>query len=230
MYGLYFGNMDVQMEKSWKEILKDEFEKPYFKELASFVKEEYLSGTVYPHPKNIFSAFDLTPFNEVKVVILGQDPYHGARQAHGLSFSVIEGVRNPPSLQNIFKEIESDIGEKPNTENGDLSRWAKQGVLLLNATLTVRASTPGSHQGKGWEQFTDAVIEALSEKREHLVFILWGNYAKAKGAHIDRTRHLVIESPHPSPFSAYNGFFGSKPFSKANMYLEEYGQLPISWN
>ncbi len=218
------------MEKSWKDILKNEFEKPYFKELAAFVKEEYLSETVYPHPKNIFSAFNLTPFNEVKVVILGQDPYHGTHQAHGLSFSVTEGVRNPPSLQNIFKEIESDIGEKPNVESGELSRWAKQGVLLLNATLTVRASTPGSHQGKGWEQFTDAVIRELSDKREHLVFILWGNYAKAKGAHIDRSKHLVIESPHPSPFSAHNGFFGSKPFSKANMYLEEYGQLPISWN
>ena len=218
------------MEPSWKKTLADEFEKPYFKELAAFVKEEYLNGTVYPHPKNIFSAFDLTPFTEVKVVILGQDPYHGASQAHGLSFSVTEGVRNPPSLQNIFKEIESDIGVRPYVENGDLSRWAKQGVLLLNATLTVRASTPGSHQGKGWEQFTDAVIQALSDKREHLVFILWGNYAKAKGAHIDRTRHLAIESPHPSPFSAHNGFFGSKPFSKANTYLKEHGQSPISWN
>jgi uracil-DNA glycosylase len=222
--------MEVAIESSWKTILADEFEKPYFKELAAFVKEEYLQGAVYPHPKNIFSAFDLTPFNEVKVVILGQDPYHGAHQAHGLSFSVTEGVRNPPSLQNIFKEIESDMGVRPNVENGDLSRWAKQGVLLLNATLTVRASTPGSHQGKGWEQFTDAVIKALSDKREHLVFILWGNYAKAKGAHIDRTRHLVIESPHPSPFSAHNGFFGSKPFSKTNAYLKEHGQSPISWN
>jgi len=222
--------MEVAIESSWKEALKDEFEKPYFKELAAFVKDEYLNGAVYPHPKNIFSAFDLTPFNEVKVVILGQDPYHGAHQAHGLSFSVTEGVRNPPSLQNIFKEIESDMGVKPNVENGDLSRWAKQGVLLLNATLTVRAATPGSHQGKGWEKFTDAVISELSDKREHLIFILWGNYAKAKGAHIDRTRHLVIESPHPSPFSAYNGFFGSKPFSMANKYLVTHDQSPISWH
>ncbi len=217
------------MEASWKEVLKEEFEKPYFKELTDFVKAEYAKQTVYPHPKHIFRAFELTPFNEVKVVILGQDPYHGPRQAHGLSFSVTEGVRNPPSLQNIFKEIRSDVGIEPQVENGDLTRWASQGVLLLNATLTVRANTAGSHQGKGWEQFTDAVIQALSDKREHLVFILWGNYARAKGAHIDRTKHYVIESPHPSPFSANNGFFGSKPFSKTNAYLTEHGQSPIEW-
>ncbi|MBP7741585.1 MAG: uracil-DNA glycosylase [Candidatus Pacebacteria bacterium] len=221
--------MEVAMESSWKEALGDEFEKPYFKELTDFVKQEYLDGAVYPHPKNIFNAFELTPFEKVTVVILGQDPYHGAHQAHGLSFSVTEGVRNPPSLQNIFKEIESDLGYKPSSKNGDLSRWATQGVLLLNATLTVRAQTPGSHQGKGWEQFTDAVIKALSDKREHLVFILWGNYAKAKGAHIDRTRHLVIESPHPSPFSAYNGFFGSRPFSKANDYFIKHNESLIDW-
>lgn len=221
--------MEVNIEESWKDVLKDEFEKPYFTELTEFVKSEYATSSVYPHPKNIFSAFELTPFTEVKVVILGQDPYHGEKQAHGLSFSVTEGVRNPPSLQNIFKEIESDIGEKPDTANGDLSRWAKQGVLLLNSTLTVRAGSPGSHQGKGWEQFTDAVIKALSDKREHLVFILWGNYAKAKGAHIDRTKHLVIESPHPSPFSAHTGFFGSKPFSKANEYLKKHDLPVIQW-
>jgi uracil-DNA glycosylase len=221
--------MEVAIEPSWKKHVAEEFEKPYFKELASFVKNEYQSGTVYPHPKNLFYAFELTPFDEVKVVILGQDPYHGPKQAHGLSFSVTEGVRNPPSLQNIFKEIENDIGEKPAAENGDLSRWAKQGVLLLNATLTVRAASAGSHQGHGWEEFTDAVIRKLSEEREHLVFILWGNYARTKGAHIDRAKHCVIESPHPSPFSAHNGFFGSKPFSRANAYLESHGETPIDW-
>lgn len=221
--------MEVAIEPSWKKHLAEEFEKPYFKELASFVKIEYQTGTVYPNPKNIFQAFELTPFDKVKVVILGQDPYHGPKQAHGLSFSVTEGVRNPPSLQNIFKEIESDTGEKSDAENGDLSRWAKQGVLLLNATLTVRAASAGSHQGHGWEEFTDAVIRKLSEDREHLVFILWGNYARTKGAHIDRAKHCVIESPHPSPFSAHNGFFGSKPFSKANTYLESVGEMPIDW-
>lgn len=217
------------MEESWKEVLKDEFEKPYFKELAQFVKEEYTSTKVYPHPKNIFSAFKLTPFDQVKVVILGQDPYHGAGQAHGLSFSVAEGVRNPPSLQNIYKELERDLGTKVDASSGDLTRWAAQGVLLLNSTLTVRAGSPGSHQGKGWEQFTDAVITVLSDKREHLVFILWGNYAKAKGAHIDRTKHLVIESAHPSPFSAYTGFFGSKPFSATNHFLQAHSITPIDW-
>lgn len=221
--------MEVNIEESWKEALKEEFEKQYFKELTEFVKSEYRASTVYPHPKNIFSAFDLTPFDAVKIVILGQDPYHGAGQAHGLSFSVTEGVRNPPSLQNIFKEIESDTGVRPEVTNGDLSRWAKQGVLLLNSTLTVRAGAPGSHQGKGWEQFTDAAIKALSDKREHLVFILWGNYAKAKGAHIDRSKHLVIESPHPSPFSAHSGFLGSKPFSRTNKYLVQNGGEEIVW-
>jgi uracil-DNA glycosylase len=221
--------MEVAIEPSWKKRLADEFEKPYFNELTTFVKEEYAESTVYPNPKNIFQAFELTPFESVKVVILGQDPYHGPHQAHGLSFSVTDGVRNPPSLQNIFKEIESDIGEKPEKESGDLSRWATQGVLLLNATLTVRAGAAGSHQGHGWEEFTDAVIRKLSEEREHLVFILWGNYARTKGAHIDRSKHCVIESPHPSPFSAHNGFFGSKPFSKTNEYLESYGQTPIDW-
>ncbi len=221
--------MEVAIEASWKEKLKDEFEKPYFKELTDFVKEEYRTTTVYPHPKNLFRAFELTPFDRVRVVILGQDPYHGPKQAHGLSFSVTEGVRNPPSLQNIFKELASDIGEKPRSESGDLTRWAEQGVLLLNATLTVRASAANSHQGHGWEVFTDAVIKKLSDEREHVVFILWGNYARGKKSLIDWTRHEIIESPHPSPFSAHSGFFGSKPFSKANEYLMAHDEKPIDW-
>ncbi|HEY4521415.1 MAG TPA: uracil-DNA glycosylase, partial [Candidatus Paceibacterota bacterium] len=218
---------DVKIESSWKEILKDDFGQEYFKQLREFVKSEYQHAIVYPPPKNIFRAFELTPFDKVEVVILGQDPYHGPGQANGLCFAVEEGVALPPSLQNIFKEIEGDLGETLIHRTGDLERWAKQGVLLLNATLTVRAHKAGSHQGKGWEQFTDAVIRILSEKKEKLVFILWGNYAKQKGAHIDgfdgltagRSKHLVIESAHPSPFSAANGFFGSKPFSKTNQYL-----------
>lgn len=221
--------MEVQIEKSWKDALEAEFKKPYFEELTAFVKEEYANGPVYPHPEHIFRAFELTPFEAVRVVILGQDPYHGPKQAVGLSFSVEEGIALPPSLRNIYKELESDGGEVVPHKDGDLSRWAKQGVLLLNATLTVRASAAGSHQGKGWEAFTDAVIKALSEEREHLVFILWGNYARTKGAHIDRAKHLVIESAHPSPFSARNGFFGSKPFSRANEYLVAHGKEPIEW-
>lgn len=220
--------MDIKLEPSWKEALQREFEQPYFAELAAFVKDEYKKGMVYPPPKQIFRAFDLTPFNNVKVVILGQDPYHGPGQANGLCFAVGESVPLPPSLQNIFKELQSDLGI-PIQRSGDLERWAAQGVLLLNATLTVRARTAGSHQNKGWEQFTDVAIKALSEGREHLVFILWGNYAKAKGAHIDRSKHLVLESPHPSPFSASSGFFGSKPFSKTNEYLKKTGQQPIDW-
>lgn len=229
---LYTKGMEVKIEASWKEALEEEFGKPYFEELTQFVKEEYTSGAVvYPPPKAIFRAFDLTPFKEVEVVILGQDPYHGAGQANGLSFAVNEGVRLPPSLQNIFKEISSDLAVpfEALAKKGDLTHWAKQGVLLLNATLTVRGSTPGSHQGKGWELFTDAAIKALSEQREHIVFILWGNYARQKGAHIDRSKHCIIESPHPSPFSAYNGFFGSKPFSKANEYLKSVGKKPVNW-
>lgn len=221
--------MEVKIDSSWREKLSGEFDQPYFKELAEFVKKEYKDETVYPPPKYIFRAFDLCPFDKVKVVILGQDPYHGPRQANGLSFAVDESVAPPPSLQNIFKEIERDLGQPLMHTSGDLSRWAEQGVLLLNATLTVRARLAGSHQGKGWEQFTDAAIRALSEDREHLVFILWGNYAKQKGAHIDRTKHLVIGSAHPSPFSANNGFFGSKPFSRANSYLVEHGETPIDW-
>lgn len=221
--------MDVNIEPSWKEALKDEFEKPYFKELASFVKDEYASEKVYPSPKFIFRAFELCPFDAVKVVILGQDPYHGPGQANGLSFAVDKDMRLPPSLQNIFKEIKREYDQPLVHEDGDLSRWAEQGVLLLNATLTVRAHTAGSHQNKGWEQFTDAVIRLLSEKREHLVFMLWGNYARQKGASINAEKHLVLESPHPSPFSANHGFFGNGHFKKANEYLEIHGDTPIAW-
>lgn len=221
--------MEVKLEPSWKEALKEEFKKPYFRELAEFVRNEYQRAKVYPPPKFVFRAFELTPFDKVKVIVLGQDPYHGAGQANGLSFAVNDDVTLPPSLRNIFKEIESDFGKPLENRSGDLSRWATQGVLLLNATLTVRASTAGSHQNKGWEQFTDAVIRTLSDKREHLVFILWGNYARSKKDLIDWTKHEVIESPHPSPFSADRGFFGSKPFSKANAYLEDQGEEPIDW-
>jgi uracil-DNA glycosylase len=220
--------MEVRIEPSWKEALSDEFGKDYFAALTKFVKGEYGSATVYPPPKFMFRAFELTPFDKVKVVILGQDPYHGAGQANGLSFAVPEGARLPPSLQNIFKELEADLGPLKN-KAGNLERWAAQGVLLLNATLTVRAAAPGSHQNRGWEQFTDAVIQALSDRREHLAFILWGNYARQKGARIDRARHLVLQSAHPSPFAAHSGFFGSKPFSKANEYLEKHGEAPIDW-
>lgn len=221
--------MKVKIEPSWEEKLKGEFEKEYFAELTSFVKKEYKDGAVYPAPKNIFRAFDLCPFEKVKVVILGQDPYHGVKQANGLCFAVNDGVPVPPSLQNIFKEIISDFGKPLVHTSGDLTRWAEQGVLLLNATLTVRAHNAGSHQGKGWEEFTDAVIRALSEERAGLVFMLWGNYAKQKGAHIDRTKHLVLEAPHPSPFSAFSGFFGCKHFSKANEYLVAHNETPIDW-
>ena len=220
--------MDIRIENSWKRALADEFEKPYFAELTRFVRQEYLAGTVYPPPRFIFHAFELTPFDTVRVVILGQDPYHGPGQAHGLCFSVPEGVNVPPSLQNIYKEIETDMGSI-STKTGNLEGWAKQGVLLLNATLTVRARTPGSHQHKGWEEFTDAVIQSLSEKKEHLVFMLWGNYAKQKGAHINQERHLVLQAAHPSPFSAANGFFGCKHFSQANEYLKRHGDSEINW-
>lgn len=221
--------MEVKIDPSWKKHVASEFEKPYFKKLAAFVKEAYQNGVVYPPAKHIFRAFDLCPFEKVAVVILGQDPYHGPGQANGLSFAVEDGVRPPPSLQNIFKEVTSDFGQPLLHTSGDLSRWAIQGVLLLNATLTVQSGMAGSHQARGWEAFTDAAIQALSKEREHVVFILWGNYARQKGAHIDRTKHLVIESPHPSPFSAHNGFFGSKPFSRANEYLQAHGKKPIEW-
>ena len=226
---VYSRRMEVKIDESWKRRLASEFDKPYFKALTDFVKQEFIDETVYPSPKHIFRAFDLTPFDKVKVVILGQDPYHGRGQANGLCFAVGEGIALPPSLQNIFKELESDLGKPLKNRSGDLARWAEQGVLLLNATLTVRASLAGSHQGRGWEEFTDAAIKALSDEREGLVFILWGNYAKQKGAHIDRSKHFVIESPHPSPFSAHSGFFGSKPFSKTNAYLTEHKQVPIDW-
>ncbi len=221
--------MEVRIHPSWHEELAEEFKKPYFKELTDFVKKEYQNETVYPPPKYIFRAFDLCPFDHVKVIILGQDPYHGPKQANGLCFAVDEGVTLPPSLQNIFREIEHDLGKPLVHRTGDLERWAKQGVLLLNATLTVKARMAGSHQGRGWEFFTDAVVHALSERRERLVFMLWGNYAKQKGAHIERNKHLVLESAHPSPFSAANGFFGNKHFSKANEYLAQHNQTPIDW-
>lgn len=220
--------MNVRIEESWKQKLTPEFEKDYFIKLTEFVRAEYASKTIYPPAKLIFNAFDHCPFDDVKVVIIGQDPYHGPDQAHGLCFSVAEGVPNPPSLQNIFKEIMSDLG-KPMPANGDLTRWARQGVLLLNATLTVQAHQAGSHQRKGWEEFTDAAIRLLAEEREHLVFILWGAYAQKKGAFIDRSKHLVLASAHPSPLSAYNGFFGNKHFSRTNEYLKAHGITEIEW-
>lgn len=219
---------DVKIGGGWKEQLAEEFQKPYFIDLAAFVRSEYEKGTVFPPPRDIFRAFNETPFDAVEVVILGQDPYHGKGQANGLCFAVHEGVRTPPSLQNIFKELESDLGHAVSHDT-DLGRWARQGVLLLNATLTVRAGSAGSHQGKGWEHFTDVVIQKLNDEREGIVFILWGNYARQKGVRIDRKKHFVIESAHPSPFSAQNGFFGSKPFSKTNAYLKEVGKKPIEW-
>jgi uracil-DNA glycosylase len=220
--------MDVRIESSWKKALETEFEKPYFADLSKAVKGSYLSSVVYPAPKNVFNAFSLCPFDQVKVVILGQDPYHGAGQAHGLSFSVPDGVKTPPSLQNIYKEIKSDLGNEV-PASGNLERWAKQGVLLLNATLTVEQSKPGSHQGLGWETFTDAVIKTISDQKEHVIFLLWGNFARSKAALIDRSKHLVLEAPHPSPFSAHSGFFGCKHFSKTNKYLTEHDLLEISW-
>lgn len=219
----------VRIHPSWKEQLASEFVQPYFHELSTFVRNEYETKAVFPNPKDVFRAFDLCPFDQVKVVILGQDPYHGPRQAHGLSFSVESGVRNPPSLQNIFKELAADVG-RPVNQEGDLTRWAQQGVLLLNATLTVRRGEAGSHQGKGWELFTDAAIRALNERREHIVFMLWGNYARQKGAFIEREKHLVLEAAHPSPFSAHSGFFGCKHFTQANAYLAGHGLSPIAWD
>lgn len=220
--------MDVKIADSWKTYLAEEFQKPYFKTLAQFVKEEKSLHTIYPSGKQIFNAFERCPFDKVEVVILGQDPYHGPGQANGLCFSVNEGVKPPPSLVNIFKEIRNDLG-KEIPGSGNLERWADQGVLLLNATLTVRANSPGSHQKKGWEEFTDAVIKKVSDEKEHIVFILWGAYAQKKGAIIDPSRHFIIQSAHPSPFSADRGFFGSKPFSKTNEYLVKYGKKPIDW-
>jgi len=220
--------MNVKLEESWKKRLLEEFEKPYFHQLVEFVKAEYANKTIYPPAKEIFKAFDSCSFDDIKVVIIGQDPYHGPGQANGLCFSVRPGVPMPPSLVNIFKERKSDLG-KAMPPNGDLTNWAEQGVLLLNATLTVAAKSPGSHQKKGWEEFTDAVIQKLSDEKENIVFILWGAYAQKKGAVIDREKHFVIESPHPSPFAAHRGFFGSKPFSKANEYLKSQNLSTIDW-
>ncbi len=221
--------MEVKIETSWKKVLQKEFGEEYFFKLVEFVKSEYQKKTVYPSAKFIFNAFELTPFNKVKVVILGQDPYHGVNQANGLAFSVNDGVAMPPSLVNIYKEIESDLGYKTINKNGNLENWAKQGVLMLNAILTVQAHVAGSHQNKGWERFTDAVIKTLSDQKENLVFILWGGYAQRKGKIIDESKHLVIKSVHPSPLSAYNGFFGSKPFSQTNAYLIFNNKEPIDW-
>jgi len=221
-------NMAVEIEQSWKEVLKDEFEKDYFRSLSQTVKDAYLSRSVFPPPKLVFNAFSHCPFDKVKVVIIGQDPYHGKGQAHGLSFSVPDGAPLPPSLQNIYKEIKNDLGITL-PPSGNLERWAKQGVLLLNATLTVEQGAPGSHQGLGWEVFTDAAIRAVSEKKEHIVFLLWGRYAQEKGQLIDSSKHLILKAAHPSPFSAHNGFFGCKHFSKTNDYLIAQGMDPIAW-
>ncbi len=220
--------MTVKIHDSWRKLLADEFEKSYFKELTEFVRDEYKTKTVYPPPAQIFHALNVCPPEKVKVVILGQDPYHGPNQAHGLCFSVNDGVQIPPSLQNIYKEINSDLGiEIP--KNGNLDRWAKQGVLLLNATLTVVGGLAGSHQKKGWECFTDAVITAISDSQNNVVFMLWGRYAQNKSELIDAKKHLILKAPHPSPLSAYSGFFGCKHFSKANEYLKFAGKEGIEW-
>ena len=220
--------IEPKIEESWKKILFDEFQKPYFEALKTFLVEEKKHYTIYPSGANIFAAFNHTPFERVKVVILGQDPYHGVGQAHGLSFSVQEGVPHPPSLQNIFKELKDDIGCNI-PKNGTLTSWADQGVFLINAVLTVRASEANSHKGRGWETFTDTVIRTLSDEKEHVVFILWGAPAGAKASLIDSKKHLILKAPHPSPLSSYRGFFGSKPFSKSNAYLIEHGKTPIKW-
>jgi len=221
--------MEIKIEPGWKAQLKNEFSKIYFQQITTFVKMEVMSGkTIYPPGKFIFHAFDKTPFDAVKVVILGQDPYHGPGQAHGLSFSVPEGMPIPPSLQNIFKELNRDIG-MPIPTSGNLEKWAEQGVLLLNAALTVRAQEPASHAKCGWMEFTDAVIKTISEEKEHVVFLLWGRFAQEKQVLIDETKHLVLKAAHPSPFSAEKGFFGSKHFSKTNEYLVTNGKEPIDW-
>ena len=218
----------VKIDPSWFEVLKEEFDKPYFEKLVNFIKAEYSTKTIYPHGKNIFRAFELCPFDKVKVVIIGQDPYHGPGQANGLCFSVNDGVPLPPSLQNIYKEIEADLHmEMPST--GNLDNWSRQGVLLLNATLTVRANQAGSHQRQGWEEFTDDVIKTISDRKENIVFLLWGKYAQEKGMIIDISKHHILKAPHPSPLSAHAGFFGCKHFSKTNQYLESIGKDPINW-
>ena len=220
--------MDEKIEESWKQELSDEWSKDYFVRLTNFVRNEYATKQIFPPGRQIFAAFNATPFNEVKVVILGQDPYHDVGQANGLCFSVNDGIQFPPSLRNIFQEIHNDVGS-PIPQSGDLTRWAKQGVLLLNATLTVEAHKAASHQRQGWEQFTDEVISHLSQHRQNVVFILWGSYAISKRTLINPDKHLILTSVHPSPLSAYRGFFGNKHFSKANNYLIEHGKTPITW-
>lgn len=220
--------MDVKIAPDWKALLEEEFSKPYFEELIRFVKEEYATRRIYPRGSNIFRAFDKCPLDKLKVVIIGQDPYHGPGQAHGLCFSVAEGVPHPPSLQNIFKEVASDIGT-PIPSSGNLDRWAEQGVLLLNAVLTVREHEAASHAGKGWEQFTDAVVRKIAERKQGVVYLLWGSYAQRKGAIADPTQNCILKAVHPSPLSAYRGFLGCKHFSKANDYLISTGQTPINW-
>lgn len=220
--------MEVKIEESWRRQLQPEFDKPYFAQLTAFVRSEYARYTVFPPGRLIFHAFDSCPFDRVKAVIIGQDPYHEPGQYYGLCFSVLDGVPFPPSLVNIFREIESDLG-KPMPTSGRLERWAEQGVLMINATLTVRAHQAGSHQGRGWETFTDAVIRKINEGREHVVFLLWGAYAQRKAAFVDRTRHCVLTAPHPSPLSASRGFFGCRHFSRANAYFRSVGEREIDW-
>ena len=220
--------MQVRIDESWREVLQAEFDKPYFELLTDFVRHAYRTTQCFPPAGQIFRAFDLCPFDKVRVVIIGQDPYHDVNQAHGLCFSVQDGIPAPPSLVNIYKELNRDLG-KPIPSSGNLTHWAEQGVLLLNATLTVEAHKAGSHQGKGWEELTDAAIQALNLKRERIVFMLWGSYAQRKGKYIDRRKHLVLQAVHPSPLSAYRGFIGCGHFSKANNYLQQHGQTPIAW-
>ena len=220
--------MNVRIAEDWKQVLQPEFEKPYFEQLVEFVREEYASQQVFPHGSNIFRAFDKCPLDKLKVVIIGQDPYHGEGQANGLCFSVNDGVPFPPSLQNIFKEVSSDMGV-PIPQSGNLDRWAEQGVLLLNAVLTVRAHEAASHAGRGWEKFTDAVVRAIAEKKQGVVYMLWGSYAQKKGAIADPSKNLILKAVHPSPLSVYRGFFGSRHFSQANAYLQSIGKEPIVW-
>ena len=220
--------MDVKIAEDWKEILQGEFDKPYFEELTRFVRSEYAAGQIFPAGRNIFRAFDKCPFETLKVVVIGQDPYHGVGQANGLCFSVNDGVPFPPSLQNIFQEIRDDVGT-PVPLSGNLDRWAEQGVLLLNSVLTVRAHQAASHAGRGWEQFTDAVVRIIAERKQELVYMLWGSYAQRKGQMADPSRNLILKSVHPSPLSVYRGFFGCRHFSQANAYLESVGKTPIVW-
>ena len=221
--------MKVDIEPSWKKVLQEYFETDAWKKLTDFVRKEYQTKTIYPHPKNIFNAFNSTPFDKVSVVIIGQDPYHNPGQAHGLCFSVQDGITPPPSLKNIYKEIYDDTGIHKDFSSGNLSSWAQQGVLLLNSVLSVEKNKPTSHAGKGWEEFTDFVIQKISDEKDHCIFLLWGNYAQQKGSIIDRSKHLVLESAHPSPFSAHRGFFGNKHFSQTNAYLKKHGKKEIQW-